>query len=223
MINNWKLGIRSMRYAYGIKSNLLMGILFAGVGICWCLMGNSIGFFGRFMLMSAALLPAQLIYSLNASNMVASSPVRRKMQTSVPATITCSCMLFIYTAMTMAQGIMACGHPEALEKMGEDLVLVAVMMALLMVYLGLAYKFFFFSMAMVVAAMLFLSSSFRIREWLFAFRLPWSQEGWGAAVSALAGLGIIIAGGFGQYLLSLLFYRFPLSKMAQSASLRREL
>lgn len=41
-------------------------------------------------------------------------------------------------------------------------------------------------------------------------------------VSAL-GLLLVVLGGFLQYLLSLLVYKAPISKMAQSATLRREL
>ena len=41
--------------------------------------------------------------------------------------------------------------------------------------------------------------------------------------AAALGLGIIAAGGILEYLLSLLVYKAPMSKQAQSASLRREL
>lgn len=45
----------------------------------------------------------------------------------------------------------------------------------------------------------------------------------GIILTALLGMGAIVAGGFAQYLMSCLLYRRPLSKMAQSAPLRREL
>ena len=45
----------------------------------------------------------------------------------------------------------------------------------------------------------------------------------GVALTALTGIGIVVLGGFLQYLISLLVYRAPMSKMAQAAPLRREL
>ena len=63
------------------------------------------------------------------------------------------------------------------------------------------------------------------KEWEgISFRMSLFGQGLGGvALTALTGIGIVVLGGFLQYLISLLVYRAPMSKMAQAAPLRREL
>ena len=64
MINNLRLGVKSIRFAYGIKSNLLLMLGFLGAGITFMILGSGtlLSFYGNFMLMGIAMLPAQMIF-----------------------------------------------------------------------------------------------------------------------------------------------------------------
>lgn len=225
MIDNLKLGIKSMRYAYGLKMNAAVAALCIGLSIFCYIVRTKVDMdiFGDYMMMCIALLPVQLLFSLNASNMVAASPVRKKMQTSVPAVIACSTMMAVYLIIAAIRVFRVWRHPELMPEMGGELIRAAIIMVLFMAYLGIAYKFFYLSMFFVIATVLVLSSFMRSGTTFTEFHLPWSQDGWGMAISVLAGLGMIVAGAFLQYLIARLCYRHPLSKMAQAASLRREL
>lgn len=225
MIKNWKLGMKSLKYAYGIKMNVLVGIAFLALaGVMYITKGQMMsGLGGDYMLMCAALLPTQMIYSLSASNMVQASTVRKKMQTSVPAMVTYGNMVLVYLVMILIRLVTVFGHPERTDRIGGDLVVMAGMMLLFMVYTGAAYKYFMLSVAMVIVTVLIISPYNNIVEndlfsWVFFSR------GWrGIVLSAALGLLLLTAGGLLQYLVSLLVYKKPMSKMAQAAPLRKEL
>lgn len=224
MINNLKFGLKSFRYAYGIKSNIFMALFFLVAGIIMSIQDSGIllGIYGDFMLMCISMLPAQLLFSLSASNMILASPMRKRLQTSIPATVTCGVMMFMYLVMTAGRLVRVWKNPQLAGDMSGELMVAAVMMVIFMAYLGVAYKYFVISILVVVAVVLIIP--FR-RGWAGSpFYVAIFGEGiGGVALTALLGMGILAAGGFLQYLISLLLYRAPMAKMAQAAPLRREL
>ena len=144
MINNLRLGVKSIRFAYGIKSNLLLMLGFLGAGITFMILGSGtlLSFYGNFMLMGIAMLPAQMIFSLSVSNLVLASPLRKRLQTSVPATLTCCNTALIYLMMAVYRLIRVWGNPQLAEAMSGELMVIAGMIFLIMLFLGVAYKYF---------------------------------------------------------------------------------
>ncbi len=224
MIRNLKFGLKSLRYAYGIKSNLFLVAVFLTAGIAGPMLDGktALGSYGKFMLMCTAMIPAQLIFSLSASNMVLASPLRKRMQTSIPATLTCGNMMLVYLAMTAYSLVRVWGNPQLAGLLSGELVVAAGMMVVFMVYLGIAYKYFIVSILMIMLVVLGYPYK---RGWPGApFCVELFGQGMGGFVlTALLGMGIVVLGGFLQYLVSLLLYRVPVAKMAQSAPLRREM
>ena len=152
MINNLRLGVKSIRFAYGIKSNLLLMLGFLGAGITFMILGSGtlLSFYGNFMLMGIAMLPAQMIFSLSVSNLVLASPLRKRLQTSVPATLTCCNTALIYLMMAVYRLIRVWGNPQLAEAMSGELMVIAGMIFLIMLYLGVAYKYFGVSVLMAI-------------------------------------------------------------------------
>lgn len=225
MVENWKLGMKSLKYAYGVKTNVLVGIGFVVLaGLLYITKGQMIlGLGGDYMLMCIALLPTQMIYSLSVSNMVQASTVRKKLQTSVPAMVTYGNMVLVYLIMILIRLAAVFGHPEQMGRMGGELVIMAGLMLLFMVYLGVAYKYFILSVAMVIVTVLIVSPYTNVVENDLFSWIVFSQDWWGIVLSVVLGLGLLTAGGLLQYLVSLLVYKKPVSKMAQAAPLRKEM
>lgn len=225
MIKNWKLGMKSLKYAYGIKTNVLVGIAFLALaGVMYIVKGQMIlGLGGDYMLMCVALLPTQMIYSLSASSMVQASTVRKKLQTSVPAMVTYGNMVLVYLIMILIRLAAVFGHPEQMGRIGGELVVMAGLMLLFMVYLGVAYKYFTLSIAMVLVTVLIISPYNDVVENDLFSWIIFSQGWQGIVLSAVLGLLLLTAGGALQYLVSLIIYKKPISKMAQAAPLRKEM
>lgn len=221
MIKNMKLGIQMLRHAYGLKSTTFMGIAFLILGTGAYALGENMkmAFLGEYMFMCVGMLPAQMLFSLSASNMIQASPVKKKMQTTVPALITWGCMMILYLVLTAVRAVMILNRPEEAGMAGFRCIVMAVMMMLLMVYIGVAYKYFLSSIVMILLAVLFLNSG----EGILLQTKIFGAGSLGFIPAAGLGIVILAAGGLLQYLISLLFYKVPISKMAQAAPLRREL
>lgn len=220
MINNWKLGWKSLNYAYGLKSNFALMIVFVLISMVFFIIGPSTNtsFFGGYMLMCAAILPTQMIHSLNMSNIVQSSPMKKKLQTTIPAVFTCGNQVMVYLINVLLYCLRLWVHPESALAMGNEVLLLGLVMMMMSIYLGVAYKCFVVSIFMLpfLCYSIFMGRYFVI----------WDQFGTGwmfFGIMAVLGLVSVAAGGFMQYLISLLLYKAPMSKMAQTASLRKEL
>ena len=223
MIDNWKLGIKILRYAHGIKINLIVGIVMLLLNIPVTIAGimSDNQLMEGYMLMCVSMLPTQMLYSLSASNMVLTTTYRKKLQTSVPAALTCGNMMLMYLINVLIHGILALTQGTVRDSAGTELIILALMMVLIMAYLGSAYKYFTVSSLLLclllpVFMTLGLSRIDRIGN-------PFGHGGLALALAAFSGLAMLAVGGLIQYLLSVLFYRAPLSKMAQAAPLRKEL
>ena len=102
----------------------------------------------------------------------------------------------------------------------ENLLMTAIFVFIMQVYTGVAYKYFVVSMCvMMVTIYAFMFNSDRIMEKLMSILSSLSLNSFGAVI--VIGYVAIVVGGVLEYLLSCLFYKKPLSKMAFGAALKR--
>lgn len=223
MIGNLKLGMKALRYGYGIKMNLLLGGLFLVLGAAMAVLNamdpNGNYLLANFMIMCVGLLPGQVLNSLMASNLVQASPKNRRLQTAAPAALTWGIMTFLYLLSALVRGIVVLRHPEKTAAMCTELVTLGVFMVAIMLYMGIAFKYF------VIPLFFFFLFFLFSYQWIqiLLVCLEWGTGILRLVLAAAAGLACIAAGGYGQYLVSLAVYRAPASKLAQPAPLRKML
>lgn len=224
MMNNFKLGIKMLRYGSGLVSMMVCGVAFFVLGLLMNIwdktLGNA-GLSGDVLMMILVMFPAQIIYSLSVSNLVQSSPAKKRMQTSVPATVTCFCVIALYLLLSLINGIMIIRHPEYIRAICVETVTMAVFVVFIMISIAVAYKHFWMSFIAGFAVYYMISARMTIVE-KFQFEIFSSNAG-SFALALVIGLIIIVLGGFGQYGVSLLVYKAPMSKYAQSAAVRKEM
>lgn len=229
MINDLKLGMKMLRYGdHMILQMVAMAVTwFLGLIMNVSIKYVSISLSGQIQLIQipigavfmviAFMFPAQILYSLSVSNLVQSSPAKKRMQTAIPAAVTFAGMMGNYLVSLVINLIFMAGHPERVGAICGETLLEAVLAAFLMIVLGVAYKFFW--TAFLSGLMVFFCTRYGM-ETLWRVDL----SGGGAyALTAAAGFVLILLGGLGQYGLSLLFYKVPMSKYAQSANLRKQM
>lgn len=224
MMNNFKLGIKMLRYGSGLVSMMVCGVIFFVLGLLiyiWDKTFENAGLSGDVLMMVLVMFPAQIIYSLSVSNLVQSSPVKKRMQTSVPATVTCFCVIALYLLLSLINGIMIIRHPEYIRAICVETVTMAVFVAFIMISIAVAYKHFWMSFIDGFAVYYMISARMTIVE-KFQFEIFGSNAG-SFVLALVIGLIIIVLGGIGQYGVSLLVYKAPMSKYAQSAAVRKEM
>ena len=222
-MNDLKTGLKLMRYTYGIRSNCIQAGVFLLMGLVFALSGEkgTFGFLGGYFWVCIAILPTQLVYTLGVSHLVQASPMKRKVQTVFPVAINLAFMVVIYLIEIAIGGIYAWGNPQEAEGMYQSLLLLATVMALTMVYLGACYKYFVVpTLCLIPVLIIWMQGG--MGKWMFTrlFLGSWNVS---LGMAAAVGFGILIVGALAEYLLTLLLYRAPLSRMAQAAPLRKAL
>lgn len=220
MMNDFRRGWKLMRYAYGIKSNCIQAGVFLLMGIVFMLAegGGYFGMQGGFFWVCIPILPIQMIFSLGVADLVKVSPMRKKLQTIFPVAVNLICITVVYLAELAIYAVRFRMRPESAEQVCRGVILLAVMIAEVMVYLGVCYKFFVLSTLCTVPALILWMQGSKNQAFVqFLFR-DWEPS---FGMAAAIGVGILMVGALAEYLLTLLFYKAPLAKMAQSAPLRK--
>lgn len=226
MINDLKLGLKTIKYAHGVKSNLAGSIIMIAVGLFLyavnIMMEGYIGVPGGIFMILSAMFPVQMIFSLSASNLVQSSPAKKRMQTSVPAMISCGGMLVMYVLYAGMGAVLAVVRPQNISKICNEFVTMSLFAFLIMLYIAVAYKYFWVSCIMFLGVYSFTYCGMVLGNGIMPDNM-FSSDAGSFLLAMGIGLAIIVAGGFAQYGISLLVYKAPMSKMAQAASLRKSL
>lgn len=221
MINDMKLGIRLLRYGYGIKMNLVLLIVCVAADVLFFaleLAGITTPLDG-YLLLACAMVPVQILFSLNAVDIVLASPVRKKLQTSVPAVMSLCAALAAYLIIVLKKAVIILIHPDKTAQSAVMLSFLAFLAAVIMVFTGVLYKSF-----PAFLVMCFSLSGFVSFFMMSLLRSDFLGEDMGALVrGALIGAVLILAGGALEYVLSILFYKKPVSKKTLGGKLSREL
>ncbi len=220
MINDMKLGIRLLRYGFGIKTNLVLLIVCTAADLlCFALeLAGITTPLDGFMLL-ACVIPVQILFTLNVVDIVLTSPARKKLQTSVPAVMTLCTTLAAYLIVVLKEAVIVLIHPDKTAQSAMRLVFLGVLVAVIMAFTGVLYKSF-----PALLVMYFSLSGFISFFMMPILRSDFLGEDRGALVrAALIGVVLILAGGALEYALSVLFYKKPVSKKVLGEKLSREL
>lgn len=219
LMENWRFAVKCIKLSYNLKANLLC-IGFLGVmGLVYEIMNFNNGM-GAILMLTAGMYPAQMIYSVCGSLLVLSSPHKKALMTSMPTIITfCSGML-TYLAVIGIEGIRAMGNPEAAEYSAHMILLLGVVLMLLEIYVGIAYKYFVVSMVVMVGCLMgsyYLMGFFGDRELIMSW-----FSGVSMPVAIAVGLCLAVLGSLLQYGISVLVYKKPISRSAIYGLLRQQ-
>ncbi len=219
-MNDMKMGMRLLRYAYGIKISVVLSIVCAaGDLLCFGLELAGISLADGYFLLAISMIPAQLIFSLNMVNLILSASVRKKLQTSIPTAMTWYMMMGTYLVIILKKLVIAFVHPDRIGQICTQLVTLALIAAVIMAFTGIMYKFY----AAIFIMCMFLAGAVQL---LIHDIFHWNFLGQGKislVLAALIGFVLITAGAAMEYGISLLVYKKPVSKMAMGAALRSQL
>lgn len=230
MINDMKMGFKLLKYGHSAKFSLVASLVVAIVGVLWSMMSvkGFSTFPGGYFLMLSSLFLIQLLCTVNAAGLTASSPAKKKLQTKIPAVFSTATMLAGHLINVVSLGICAYVEPRTMGTVCTLILLTAFLMGVVMMYAAVCYKYFVLST--VVFIVIFVAVYGPLLGLLFnrndehtgsliPLELPWGNF-W---LTAVLGLGIILVSGLLQYLLSLAVYKAPISKMALGARLRSQM
>lgn len=212
----WKL----RGYGLGVKTQRAFCIIFLIVGTLFKLspleteyMGIDVG---AVFLFCSAMIPAQLVMSLDMSQMVQASPYKKKLQISIPAKMTTAGVMIMLGWSIFLQVISCMISGKNFADQGVKLLMTGMWAFVILLFTGVCYKFFVVSMIVMYIFMFGVGMPLEIGLHFFipkGFIHP--------LVAIVADIVLVLTGGVIQYGLMKLFYKFPLSKAVFGAAAKR--
>lgn len=225
MMNELKLSFQMMKYAYGIKMNMVACGIMLLLGWTLEIITHGTSWVWGIFILAAPIYGVQFLYCTSLSDMVVSSPYRKRLQTSMPAMITFISNLPIFTLEVIFRMICIRNYPQDEEKILLGLLVMSLMNLMFGIYVALAFKYFVASMViiMVVSSIIgMLISMIRIfgEEYTEILHGLWFMNQ--GTVIGIAYFMVCLTAA-AQYLVSLAIHKKPLSKRAQGASMKKYL
>lgn len=233
MIGQCKYAFQMLRYAFGIKGNSVAAVIMVIAGLALEFISHGTNFLGSFFVVVLSMFPVQFLYSISLSNHVASSPYRKRLQTSMPALMNLTLNIGIFTLMNIIKAVEIYLFPEDTELIIGSLIMLSVAELIITIYTGIVFKYYIIATVVMVAFYSFLGGTggwiMAENHQMYGFYSVFTAMGYiFMGKTSLAGAVVIsyvllFVGALLQYLVSLVFYRKPLSKRAQGAAMKRYL
>lgn len=214
MIKQIKTGFKLLPYTYGKFTNIFMCVVLLFCGIAASMFGL-LSAMGMYLLVASGMCMVQMLYSVSVSDMVQTSPWKKPIQTSVSAWMSFIGFSAAYLISFLLQLVRISNHPDERVMAGNVLLVGGVVAPLMMIYIGLALKYF------VRATVLFFAAIWGLMYYVQSFSPNEAKAPFGVCVAV--GFGLIVAGALAQYGITLLVYRKPVAKRSQLVGLRKAL
>lgn len=141
MINDFKLGLKIIKYGLNLKGCVFVSVLFVTLGIFMDVAVPESPINGMYIGMGGMMM-VQLICSVSVSAMVQSSSRKRQLQTSVPAIVCGGYLLLSNTISILAKFIGFKFLEWELADIANGILFSAVLVVLMVLYMGGALKAF---------------------------------------------------------------------------------
>lgn len=216
-----KLGLRLLKFGYGVKGMgvCAVAVFLLSIPLCAVSMLKAINVPAGYFLLLAVFIPSQGMISLYASDLVMASPVRKRLEVSIFVMMQFVGSVAAYLLLLAMGGVVAARSPELIGHVSNQLLQTAVSALCIELYAGACRKYMVASTVGFMMLLLFSRTFFTVE-----LLLPVLGSGWELfAKAALLGLALVLFGGGLMYLCNRALYRAPMSKLCQTAGLRKTL
>ena len=226
MIKQLQMGIKLLRYTHGIVANTVLGVLSLLVGIIMELGSSgstgmataSLSVGGYFILMTA-MWPLQMLISLNVPGIVAASPWKKRIQTSVFSVSAVVYFTLTYTLVMVLKLLKWKSGFVSEERFVIEMLQMVVFVFILMIYMATSLKYYVVSTIVFCIVM----PAFMV-SYVIAYNMDiLARLNLGPVAVILIGYAtIFLSTLLGNGILHLL-YKKPVSKYSQMSSLRKKM
>lgn len=225
MINDFKKALQLSLYGFKAKVQMIFMIIFVIIGLVWEYFFQGMHWIGAFFIVLAPVYFSQILYGMGMSNMVASSPYKKKLQVLYPTLSNCFFELIAMTIIVLLKIFEIRSCPE--NKGGLMYVLLSVCMFCIVLnfYSAIVYKYFALATVLMLAPVMglsyiFTSESFNNYE---GGLLSTLIDHMSLGVIVLICYLTVILGAVLQYAVSTALYKKPLSEYAMGMAMRKAL
>lgn len=230
IIHNTRTVWRLLPYAMQFKTMTIFSIFFAIIGFIlkFAAIATPVTFsiLGDWFLLLIPMYLVQMVQSAVAlSGLTQSSGIKKAALTSAAALLYEGFLLVSFTLIVVLDSITVSLYPETKEAISYGMLLSLIIMIIFTVYNILAYRYYLVSTVFIIVIALFIGmgNGFRIGAAAEGVFLPLPEPALSLPFSTYAVVGYVVTVlcGILYYILSLVFYKKPLSERVFRSTLRK--
>lgn len=211
MLKDIILGFKLVKYGYKLKENILMLAFFTAIGIFVEIQSKGTSLIGGLYFMLVGMCAYQLIMSVDVSEYIQTSAMKRKLQLTIPVITSTVLYLFIFTFIMIEKCILINMYPENQKLLIMSLVQLELIMLIVFAFSSICYKYFllgFLLFLVLYFAVIIISA--------FLFNTPFASTVLSIplGVFAVTGYLVIFIGAALEYFIGAKLYNKPLSPFA---------
>ena len=211
MLKDIKLGFKLLKYGYKLKLNIFMLAFFSIFGIVSDIMSKGTSIIGGIYIMMCGMFTFQLIMSMDVSEFIQSTSLKKKLQIYIPVLSSTVINLVVFTFLVIERVILIQNSVADEKQLIFTLFTLDVVLLSVYLYTSICYKYFVFGF--IVFMVLFMSI-FTVLSGVAFVPVSNAVFKLGLPVVALLGYIVIFVGGALEILIGELLYKKPLSEFA---------
>ena len=217
MINDIKLGFKLMKHGLSFKSSIISSVLFLIAGLVFEAGGDLMGIMGSVYAVMGSIMVYQLVQSLTCAGLTQSSPLKKRLQTSISALCTFVCTVILNTIIIGVKLLIGHLNDVPMNEVTASILVSSFFLIVVMVYMGTAMK------AFLLSTIVFIMSCGIVGYFIgMGLGLNWFAS-WNISigVSIVCSYLAVVIGSFLMYLISLVFYKKDYSRTTFESALKR--
>lgn len=203
MLKDIKLGFKLLRYGYKLKLNVIMLVFFTIFGIASEIFSKGTSIIGGVYFMMSGMFTFQLIMSMDVSELIQSTSLKKKLQIYIPVLASTVINLILFTIFVVERVVLIQMGVADKTQIIYTLFMLDVILLITYLYTSICYKYFVLGFILFMVA--FMAAFMGFADTIAALGLP---------VIALFGYIAIFVGGALEILIGELLYKKPLSEFA---------
>ena len=208
MLKEIKLGFKLLKYSYKLKMNVVTLILFLAIGVFSEVMAKGTSLVGGVYFMIGGMFAYQLVMSMDVSQMIQSTAMKKKLQIYIPAMVSFIIYMVIFTFLVIEKVILIHNHAAKPSELVNTLLWVEMIMASVYIFTSICYKFF------VLGFVVFMVLDMSMFMGLLTSGIMAAMEKLSFGATIVMGYAIIILGTLLVVGVGKLLYKKPLSEFA---------
>ena len=205
------LGFKLVIYGYKLIENIFMVVIFTAIGLFVEIQSKGTSIIGGLYFMLVGMFAYQLIMSVDVSEYIQTSAMKRKLQLTIPVITSTALYLFIFTFIIIEKCILINMYPENQKMLIMSLVQLELFMLIVFAFSSICYKYFLLGFLLFIVldfAVIIISS--------FLFNTPFAPTVLSIpfGVFAVTCYLVIFIGAVLEYIIGSKLYNKPLSQFA---------
>ena len=155
MLKDIKLGFKLLRYGYKLKLNVIMFVFFTVIGIASDIMSKGTSIIGGVYFMMCGMFTFQLIMSMDVSELIQSTSLKKKLQIYIPVMSSTVINLVVFTFLVIERVILIQNSVADKKQLIFTLFTLDVELLTVYLYTSICYKYYVLGFAVFVISGIF--------------------------------------------------------------------